>query len=52
VLVIGASGLTLIVHERARERAELTDAQWQALQVPPLKKSTRRLYYVAGTFAG
>jgi len=38
------------VHERARERAELTDAEWQAVQVPPLAKSTRRLYYWAGFF--
>jgi cytochrome b subunit of formate dehydrogenase len=38
------------VHERARERAELSDAEWQAAQVPPLEKSTRRLYYVAGFF--
>ena len=38
------------LHERARERAEMTDAEWQAVQVPPLKKSTRKLYYYAGFF--
>jgi predicted CXXCH cytochrome family protein len=38
------------LHERARERAQLTDDEWKALQVPPLPKRKRRLYYVAGFF--
>ena len=38
------------LHERAREREEMTEEEWKAAQTKPLPKWQRRLYYFAGYF--
>ncbi len=50
VIFTGRMTETHFLHERARERAEMSEEEWEAVQAAPLPKWQRRLYYFAGYF--